>query len=153
MENAVIQNVSVRPVLETDAVHVAKILRATGWIEHLARKPFGETGSRIKRHIALCRADDCHSIYVAQSAKDGVIGYASAHWLPYLFLSGSEGYLSELFVEETQRGKGIGKRLLEAIVSEAKNRGCSQLMLITSRSRESYKRESIQKRVGLSVMA
>lgn len=145
MENAIIQSIGVRPALEADAASVAKILRATGWFEHLEAEEFGDTESRIQRHIGLCRADDSHSIYVAENAQGDLVGYASAHWLPYLFLSGPEGYLSELFVEETHRGKGIGKKLLGAIVSESKRRGCSRLMLITSRSRESYKREFYSK--------
>ena len=86
-------------------------------------------------------ADTSHSIYVAETAQYGVIGYACVHWLPYLFLPGPEGYLSELFVEQTHRGKGVGKQLLNSIVTEAKHRDCSRLMLITSRGRESYRRE------------
>ena len=86
-------------------------------------------------------ADTSHSIYVVETAQFGVIGYACVHWLPYLFLPGPEGYLSELFVEQTHRGKGVGKQLLNSIVTEAKHRDCSRLMLITSRGRESYRRE------------
>jgi GNAT superfamily N-acetyltransferase len=60
--------------------------------------------------------------------------------LPYLVLNGPEGYLSELFVREPERGKGIGRRLMEVIEVEARARGCSTLMLVNSRSRESYRR-------------
>jgi len=137
--------VNVRLAHETDASSVAKILRATGWFEHLAAEAAVETESRIKRHIGLCRSDDSHSVYVAENEDGIVVGYASVHWLPYLFLSGPEGYISELFVDETHRGKRIGKMLLEAIVYEAKTRGCSRLMLITSRNRESYKRKFYSK--------
>ncbi len=48
--------------------------------------------------------------------------------------------MSELFIRESARGQGIGARLLAAIKTEAKSRGCARLALINSRSRESYQR-------------
>jgi len=32
--------------------------------------------------------------------KEEQFAYAAVHWLPSLFLTGAEGYLSELFVAE-----------------------------------------------------
>jgi GNAT superfamily N-acetyltransferase len=46
--------------------------------------------------------------------------------------------LSELFIRESERGKGIGTRLMETIKVEAQARGCSRLMLVNSRSQKSY---------------
>ena len=69
------------------------------------------------------------------------MGYGSVHWLPYLFLQGPEGYVSELFVRESARGQGIGRELLKVIETEAKARGCVRLSLINLRSRESYTRQ------------
>ena len=51
-----------------------------------------------------------------------------------------EGYVSELFIKEQARGQGIGARLLEAVQAEARNRGCTRLMLLNVRKRESYQR-------------
>lgn len=140
MENPIMAEINIRLANETDAVPIAQILRATGWFAFLDKEPFDETESRVRRHIYLCRADDSHTIYVADNVNVGVVGYVSVHWLPTLFLLGPEGYLSELFVDQSHRGHGLGKRLLDAVVNEGKNRGCSRLMLITSQSRESYKR-------------
>ena len=67
------------------------------------------------------------------------------HWLPYLFLAEPEGYISEIFVDEQFREKGIGKALLKTVETEAGTRGCSRLMLCNSRARDSYKREFYQK--------
>lgn len=133
-------NVTIRPTLEDDATAIAAILRALGWFEHLTAEPSEATAARVAEHIRLCKADDSHSLYVAEDAKRKVVGYASVHWLPYLFLQGPEGYLSELFVDEAHQGKGIGKMLLEVITTEARERGCTRLMLLNSRSRESYLR-------------
>lgn len=57
-----------------------------------------------------------------------------------MFLKAPEGYISELFVAESSRGQGIGIAQLNTVRSEAETRQCSRLMLITSRTRESYTR-------------
>ena len=68
------------------------------------------------------------------------MGYISVHWLPYLFLEGPEGYISELFIRDNQRGKGIGGKLLSIVKEEAMERGCSRLSLLNGHNRESYER-------------
>ncbi len=88
----------------------------------------------------MCLADECHSVFVATGPKDNIIGYASVHWLPYLFLPGPEGFVSECFVVESYRGMGVGSRLLEAVKSEARQRGCTRLELVNFKQRESYQR-------------
>jgi GNAT superfamily N-acetyltransferase len=67
------------------------------------------------------------------------------HWLPYLFFSGPEGFVSELFVGGPSRGQGVGRQLLEAVKVEATERGCVRLQLINFRDRESYQRGFYQK--------
>ncbi|NJR65920.1 MAG: GNAT family N-acetyltransferase [Leptolyngbyaceae cyanobacterium CRU_2_3] len=64
---------------------------------------------------------------------------------PLSFLLAPEGYVSELFVHESVRGQGIGTQLLEAVKAEAESRGCSRLLLVNSRSRDSYKRKFYEK--------
>jgi len=92
------------------------------------------------RHV-----DDSHTVYVAEDSAGAVVGYAAVHWLPYMLLAGPEGYVSELFIQESARGKGAGTKLLEVIEAEAKERGCSRLMLLNLRQRESYQREFYKK--------
>ncbi len=135
-----IAETGIRKAAEHDAAAISAILRELGWFEYLSAETTQETEQRVRRHIALFNADDSHSLYVAESSGGEVVGYAAIHWLPYLFLKGPEGYLSELFVRESERGKGIGTRLMEVIKAEARVHGCSRLMLVNSRSRESYRR-------------
>ncbi len=68
------------------------------------------------------------------------MGYAAVHWLPYLFMPGPEGFVSELFIDDEARGQGIGTKLLESVKQEAQARGCTRLSLINLRDRESYQR-------------
>lgn len=132
---------TIRPAGDADASAITHILRSTGWFESMMAEPSQATESRIQHHLKLCLADHSHSVYLAEHRDGSVVGYVSAHWLPYFFLSGPEGYVSELFIEEAYRGRNIGKRLLKEVVREAKERACSRLMLVTSRSREAYRRK------------
>jgi GNAT superfamily N-acetyltransferase len=127
----------------TDAAAIRTILQSLGWFQHF-NSPDPDATNRIASHLYDCLADNSHSVYVAQT--DGkIIGYAAVHWLPYLFLPAPEGFVSELFVDQAHRGEGIGSLLLTAIQTEAKARGCTRLMLVNGRERESYQRQFYQK--------
>jgi len=135
----------VRRPTEGDSVALASLIRELGWFAWLADEPPDTTEQRVAEHLRACQADDSHSVYVAEH-EGQVLGYVSVRWLPYLFLKGKEGYVSELFVLEKARGLGVGSQLLETVTAEARQRGCSRLALITSHKRESYKREFYKKR-------
>lgn len=134
----------IRKALPSDAQAITDILRSIGWFEQVNSTADDILNERIGKNVDLSHSDQSHSIYVAE--EDGnVVGYAAVHWLPYLFFAGAEGYVSELFIHETARGKGIGTQLLAAVKEEAGERGCARLMLINSRDRESYMRKFYEK--------
>lgn len=136
-------DVTIRKTQMGDAAAVATILKDLGWWDHINSEPLERTVQQIMDHIRSANADNSHSSYVAE-VEGEVLGYVSAHWLPYLFLTGPEGYVSELFVHGKGRGKGIGTRLLDSVKKEAQERGCSRLALINGKKRESYKRKFYQ---------
>lgn len=81
-----------------------------------------------------------HKLMVAEEG-DKILGFIGLHILPYIILHGKpEGYISELFLRKTARGKGIGGLLLEKASEEAKRLGCLRLQLINFRDEESYAR-------------
>lgn len=145
MEILAIENVVIRSGRETDAAAIAAILRSVGWFEQLKAEAPKKTEERIRSQIRLHKTDDGHSFYVAEISAGRVAGYASVHWLRHFFFSGPEGYLSELFVDESSRGLGIGKKLLHKIVQEAGSRDCARLMLLNGKHRESYRRSFYSK--------
>jgi GNAT superfamily N-acetyltransferase len=131
---------NIRPAVSADVPAIAAILRGLGWFALMNEESTAETEMRITEHLRTCLADDSHSVLVAEGAKGAVLGYVAVHWLPYLMLAGPEGYVSELFVAESARGAGLGTKLLEAVKDMAIGRGCSRLMLVNRKTRESYKR-------------
>lgn len=133
-------NVQIRRAQMADTNAITHILRALGWFAHLNSESYETTEKRIARQLKLCNSADSHSAYVAESSAGHVVGYGAVHWMPTLFLAGPEGYVSELFVGESARGQGVGAKLLEAMKEEAEERGCSRLLVVNMRYRESYKR-------------
>lgn len=137
--------ISIRPATAGDVGAISTILRELGWFNHVNKESPADTKARIAQHLELCNSDESHTVFVAENQNGEVIGYIAVHWLPYLILAGSEGYISELFVRESDRGKGVGRKLLEVVNEQAIKRGCTRLMLVNGRNRESYKRGFYQK--------
>jgi GNAT superfamily N-acetyltransferase len=133
--------VDLRRVSIDDAEELASLLKDVGWFEFLEKRSNDEAREHVKAQLTRCLADDSHCICVAESDDGKIVGYVSVHWLPYLFMRGPEGYVSELFVRDGARGQGVGRELLACIEAEAKARGCHRLSLINLRSRESYQRQ------------
>jgi len=132
-------NLNIRRAQTADAQAIAAILRELDWFAHLASETLETTQMRVSQHLEMCLANDSHSVYVAQTEPSEIMGYVAVHWMPTLFLSGPEGFVSELFIKTSARGLGIGSKLLAAVKAEAETRGCARLSLINIRHRESYK--------------
>ena len=131
--------IDIRRAKPEDAPAIALIQHSLGWVRRLESEPVEVTTETVRRHLEMCNAAGSHSVYVA--CRDIPVGYIAVHWLPYLLLSGPEGFISELFIIEAERGKGVGTRLLDTVQKEAMERGCSRLQLINFRARESYRRQ------------
>jgi GNAT superfamily N-acetyltransferase len=130
----------IRKAETADAPAITEVLRSLGLFALIDNEAFQSTQERVARHLGLCMSDDSHLVLVAQASSGEVAGYCAVHWLPYLLLAGPEGYVSELFIKEQARGQGLGGRLLETVKEEARSRGCTRLMLLNVRKRESYQR-------------
>ena len=138
-------NFTIRRASLDDALGIAELLRDLGWSDWIAAATLEATTTQVKQNLALCQADDSHSVYVAETSDGEVAGYVSVHWLPYLIYRGPEGFVSELFIKTSFRGHGIGSRLLTTVKAEAKKRGCVRLGLLNHRERESYRRQFYKK--------
>lgn len=139
-------DIQIRKATDQDAPAIADLLKSLELFAHIQAQTPEAVRKQVSRNLKLCNADNSHSIYVAMNPKEETLGYCAVHWLPYLMFSGPEGYVSELFIRESSRGLGIGGQLLEIVKAEARKRGCSRMMLLNLRNRESYKRGFYRKK-------
>ena len=136
---------TIRKATIDDARELALLLRGIGWFEKFNAAEIEASTGQVRARLEQCLADDSHLILVAEDADAKIAAYSSVHWLPYLFMTGPEGYVSELFVSAAARGRGIGRELLGAIEKAARARGCQRLSLTNLRTRESYRRQFYNK--------
>jgi GNAT superfamily N-acetyltransferase len=129
----------IREAQEKDASAIATILRLLCWVERMKNETPAATEQRVARMLEQETDDDCNTVLVAERTNGAVVGYLAVHWFPHL-MRGMDGYISELFVHPDETGKGIGSRLLEAVHAYAVERGCTRLLLMNRRIRESYQR-------------
>jgi GNAT superfamily N-acetyltransferase len=131
--------ITIRHACQEDSASIDAILRSIGWFERINKEAATRTQSQITQRLLQCKREGTHTVLVAELAGGTVVGYIAVHWFPAL-MRGLEGYVSELFVQPSAAGKGIGSRLLDAINEEARRRGCTRLILMNRRDRESYQR-------------
>src|SRR5687768_3179166 len=115
----------IRPATDDDAAGIAAVVQAMYELRSVAQQSGDAMASTIK--VNLKRMAECGSstAYVAEEPAGTVVGYGAVHWVPLLFFTGGEAYVTELFIRPSDAGKGAGSNLLETIVSEAKRRGCA----------------------------
>lgn len=131
----------IRNAVPDDAPAMAKILREIGWSEKRNSLPLEEVSEPIEGLIDHSLEDpEGHTIYVAEDADGSVIGFVNVHWVPFIMLGSTEGYVSDLFVSPSASGQGAGKMLLEEVMNEGKTRGAFRLMVTNGKDKPSYRK-------------
>jgi GNAT superfamily N-acetyltransferase len=72
-----------------------------------------------------------HSALVAVDDADSPIGFAHILLHRSTWSNGHYCYLEDLFVDPAQRGKGVGRALIEAVYAHADAQGCSRTYWMT----------------------
>lgn len=62
--------------------------------------------------------------------KGSVLGYASIHYIKKI--TRKSGIIEDVVVKENQRGKGIGKLLVNTLIEKAKKNNCDKIILSSS---------------------
>jgi GNAT superfamily N-acetyltransferase len=136
-------SIRVRPANRQDVPAIADLLHHVGWFAHINREPQLATEARITSQLAMNNDYGDHTVLIAElvtaRGASHLAAYLNVHWLTNL-IKGADGYISELFVREEDRGKGTGNALLDAVRREASKRGCTRLLLFNLKQRESYQR-------------
>ena len=136
----------IRQAIQADAAGIAAVVHAMNELRSVAQQSSEVTANTIEVNLERMAACGSSTAYVAEEPEGTVVGYGAVHWVPFLFLSGGEAYVTELFVSPSNAGKGIGSNLLETIVTEAKRRGCARVSLLNGRDAEAYRRAFYKKR-------
>jgi len=62
--------------------------------------------------------------------KGNVLGYASIHYIKKI--TRKSGIIEDVVVKENQRGKGVGKLLVNNLIEKAKKNNCDKIILSSS---------------------
>ena len=116
----------IRRARESDAEAVTALLAQLDY-------PFA--AEAVRPALAEVLADPAHVALVAE--EDGeVVGYVNANFRPQLHHLAPVGTIDELVVDEAARGRGIGQRLVEAVLEEGRRRGADVVEVTTHERRE-----------------
>ena len=76
--------------------------------------------------------------------KGNVLGYASIHYIKKR--TRKRGIIEDVVLQENQRGKGIGKLLVNNLIEKAKKNNCDKIILSSSeKNLKFYKKLGFQK--------
>jgi predicted N-acetyltransferase YhbS len=125
---------TIRPLQPGDLDSVMQLHRELGW-----NPAFRADGSTLRQRLSALINEENALLLVAECNKK-VVGYIHGEIVKYLLFAGSEMLISEVFVMENMRGKGVGKALIDAMETEAVKQRCFRITVLNSRERESYKR-------------
>jgi GNAT superfamily N-acetyltransferase len=116
----------IRPGRVADAEALAPLLDQLGY--ELAR-------AGVERMLGELVRDPAHLVLVAE--EDGrVVGYVNANFRPQLHHLAPVGTIDELVVDERFRSRGIGERLVAAVLEEGRRRGADTVEVTTHERRE-----------------
>ncbi len=129
----------IRRAMPDDADALAGVIHRLGGFRAFEGVDEHAVRVAVRANLAATLAGGGSTLLVAED-DDGVFGWAQAHWLHDLFMPGPEGYLTELFIAETHRARGVGTELHDLLVAEARERGAYRMTLLNGKHRDSYAR-------------
>ena len=105
------------------------------------------TAEQIRKRLRGIKPPSQHAVFVANSAKDGVIGWVHVSRQP-LLESEVRAEVNGLVVAEGQRSLGAGARLLAAAEEWARRHGCKEMSVrsnvIRERAHKFYERNGYE---------
>jgi ribosomal protein S18 acetylase RimI-like enzyme len=115
----------IRTASPDDAPSLARLLEAFN----------GPPVSAEQAHTRLLAIHGVETVLVAEIEGEAV-GFASLRLIPYLSDDAPYAELTELYVADTHRRRGIGHALLERAEALARERGAAEIILLTGQTNE-----------------
>lgn len=95
---------------------------------------YNQLNSSIKQRPLQQILDSENKVIIAVCReRDNIIGIALL--ATYIVISGHRGMVEDVVVDVAHRGKGIGRKLMEKLLEEAKNRNLNEILLFTGHHR------------------
>ncbi len=117
-----LNDILIRPATPADAAAIAGLAAQLGYTVTA-----DEVGCRL---AALTRRPE-HAVYVAATPAEAVVGWIHLY-VDHSLLQGPVVALGGIVVEETQRGTGIGRRLMEQAEQWGRAHDCEAVYLKTN---------------------
>ena len=123
----------IRPAQVSDIPHILSLLRQVGQVHHGIRPDLFRSGACKYDAEALTKlmADPARPVFVAQDGT--VTGYCFCILRQYnndpALTDRKELYIDDLCVDESMRGKHVGKSLYEYVLAYAREQGCYNVTL------------------------
>ncbi len=77
--------------------------------------------------------DKDNIVFVLCKEENQIVGIAMMAM--YKVISGHKGMVEDVVVDQGQRGKGIGRKLMEKLLEEGKNKNLDEILLFTGHHR------------------
>lgn len=126
---------NIRRAKESDMETIQRLLLQVAAVHHKGRPDLFLPGTRkyTDQELRKLIRDDSRPIFVAEEPEGQVLGYAFCVFQQqldsHILTDIKTLYIDDLCVEETCRGKGVGRRLYEAVLDFARKEGCYNVTL------------------------
>ncbi len=125
----------IRRAKESDVEGIERLLMQVCMVHHLGRPDLFRAGAKkyTREQLTGILHDEERPVFAAVDENDELLGYAfcifQKHDDSKAFTDIKTLYIDDLCVDETVRGKHIGKALYEEVLAFAKKRGCYNVTL------------------------
>ena len=139
-------NIKIREAVNTDLPYLGRLGALLVQEHHdFDRRRFLAAKNRTPQDYASflgTRLDDRNAVILVAENNGETIGYVygEIEGYDYMSLRGPAGVLNDLIVDPAYRGQGVGRLLLDTIISRLKSRGIPRVVLLTAAKNESAQR-------------
>lgn len=125
----------VRKATPRDTTGIINVLKST----ELQGEEWAHNEKWVEKALEKSLKTDDYKIFVAE-ANEEIVGFVSLVVFPSLWEGSAQGLINDFFVDKSFQGKGVGAKLLEALVEWADAEGIEELHVSTGWENEAARR-------------